>query len=540
MLVHYHIPKTAGTSVKRVLEAHFTLLRGETIKKDRASRPNFDDETQCITGHFASSLKGEPDSLIDSIPEIVSNPKLEGFTILRDPFEHLVSTYYHHRETSNKNIGKLIDFVKEGNRFMYRYSLNAFDAETIDACINSFFFIGDAGNLSASMDYLCDMLGKSRVAVPRQNVGSRDLQMLELTARGRARIEKVLAPEYELYEKVKDMIAKKGFTGDPASRQTQFAFVNDHPVDRTYFKWDETSEDGPDTAEPETADQNKAVEFVKAELLEIITIKDQKIAELNELIKKEKKKFKKMEEILSEKESIISNLKIGHEKQNIAMDEFRLRSEDIMQSHNEKYDALLANFNRQVAAMDEFRAKSDDIIRTHNEKYDVLLANFNRQAEVLNEFREKSDGIIRANNKKYDALLANFNRQAEALNEFREKSEENIRAHKLKFETLMASYNQQADALKKYKENAGGNDLAQKARYNALLAKFNEQGAALAEMRAFVKSQSLKIARLRDPSKANPAKDNAPRLAVVEETKQVEGETPKPSRKSETKDRSSA
>ena len=226
MLLHYHIPKTAGTSIKRVLESWYKLVRDGHLASTDVSSILEGAKEYCVTGHFSSSLTGLPDSLLALLPQVISNPDFEVFTVLRDPIEHMISAYYHHQgKATNKDIGALTDFVFLHNRFLYRHSLQLKSAEDVSAAIRSFFFIGDARDTDRAMHYLSELLDKPFVPPPRQNVGDRDLQMLNLSAADRSRLEQALSVEYEVYVRAQDMLAKKAFTGNPAERLHQFAYV---------------------------------------------------------------------------------------------------------------------------------------------------------------------------------------------------------------------------------------------------------------------------------------------------------------------------
>jgi hypothetical protein len=227
MLVHFHIPKTAGTSTKRVIESWYQLHRVEQGRRINHLRGGVDDEI-CVTSHFASAIFGEEGSLTDSLPELVGDPSYKVFTLLRDPLDHLVSSYYHHRTKSDKQLPQdIVSFAEFPNRFIYRNSMCASSAEDRSNILKSFYFIGDTSDIDGSMKYLAQLLGKRPIDVPKENVGDRDELILQLTSRERSRIERALAPEYELFETVRDMIRERSFTGSADARADQFEFTRD-------------------------------------------------------------------------------------------------------------------------------------------------------------------------------------------------------------------------------------------------------------------------------------------------------------------------
>lgn len=225
MLVHFHIPKTAGTSTKRVIESWYQLCRVEQLPDVEQLRGRSGKDI-CVSSHFSSAIFGEDGALTDALPEMVGNPDYKVFTLLRDPLEQLVSSYYHFRSKSDKNIpSDIVSFAEFPSRFLYRNSMSAYDEKVRADVIGSFYFIGDTSDIDGSMKYLAELLGKPPVNVPKENVGDRDELILQLTSRQRSRIERALAPEYELFETVRDMLRERSFIGSAETRADQFEFT---------------------------------------------------------------------------------------------------------------------------------------------------------------------------------------------------------------------------------------------------------------------------------------------------------------------------
>ena len=66
MYFFYHIPKTAGTSFKRVLEVWLQTARDEDLTDyDRKRLANSRQGNLCVHGHFGASLKSNSASLIE-------------------------------------------------------------------------------------------------------------------------------------------------------------------------------------------------------------------------------------------------------------------------------------------------------------------------------------------------------------------------------------------------------------------------------------------------------------------------------------------
>jgi hypothetical protein len=227
-LIHYHIPKTAGTSLKRTLEAWY----GDLVREGQANLADRDLSGSCVTGHFDSLLSGTTSSLLETFSGAVCNPDYRVITILRNPLDHIVSTYYHHKEKAlDKDIRSLRDFVVQHNRFLYRHSLQVRQDVKVADVLNSFLFVGDASDMEGSLAYLADLTGKKRLPAAMQNVGDRDVQFAAITRADRKKIEELLSPEFELYEKARDMIARRDFTGSPDQRSNQFSYVRRYSED---------------------------------------------------------------------------------------------------------------------------------------------------------------------------------------------------------------------------------------------------------------------------------------------------------------------
>ena len=190
MLVYYHIPKTAGTSCKRVLEAWYpNLIRDRDLSP---STPRIDQAGQdlCVSGHFATRLIGHELALLDLAPELRGASPHSVFTILRDPLEHAVSAYYHMRDVDKDVVGGLMRFLECGHPFQHSLALEIPSSEYIAPALNSFSVVGDTSDLQRSLDVLADVIGKPKIEVPSVRIGTRDSQLISLTAEERSRFEK--------------------------------------------------------------------------------------------------------------------------------------------------------------------------------------------------------------------------------------------------------------------------------------------------------------------------------------------------------------
>jgi hypothetical protein len=87
VLISIHIPKSAGTSFRRVLESLYGdalwLNYGSIVARDGARPDLVPDGTACIHGHF----------MADAFDDLFPRSTLIAW--LRDPVERVVSIYYH-------------------------------------------------------------------------------------------------------------------------------------------------------------------------------------------------------------------------------------------------------------------------------------------------------------------------------------------------------------------------------------------------------------------------------------------------------------
>lgn len=226
MLVYYHIPKTAGTSCKRVLETWYPNLIRDRDLSPTTSRIDKDGEELCVSGHFANRLIGHELALLDLAPEFRGASEHCVFTILRDPLEHAVSAYYHLRDIDRDDVGGLIGFLECGHPFQHSLALEIPSSEYIDRALDSFSVVGDTSDLQRSLDMLADVIGKPRIDVPSVRIGTRDSQLISLTAGERSRFEKRWPLEYEIYEAARDRLAR-GDTFRRGTADTSFAHVEE-------------------------------------------------------------------------------------------------------------------------------------------------------------------------------------------------------------------------------------------------------------------------------------------------------------------------
>jgi len=192
-MVFQHIPKCAGTSVRKIFSRWFgEHLYGHYFDNLTSTPPTKVDliEAQakaasnggavCVFGHFNGS-RGF--GYRDYYPEVA-----QILTIIRDPFEHHISNYYFAKKkvAAGKFDLPLARLLKDHNMGVEEYLtshqsyLGSFFPSEMDEknypekLRDEFLFIGITERLNESILDLAQLLRKPKCRVPRENVSTRD------------------------------------------------------------------------------------------------------------------------------------------------------------------------------------------------------------------------------------------------------------------------------------------------------------------------------------------------------------------------------
>lgn len=186
MIVSVHVPKSAGTSFKRVLtevcHARIWFNYGSIFAREQARAGVVPDGTEIIFGHF----------LADAFDDLYPDRTL--ITWVRHPVERVVSHYHHFRRAPDMRDGCCRDLHDRNLSLLEFASLEWMCNETSRYLsykpVRAFEFVGIAESFDESMGQFCDHFGfrrPSRMPVENTNplrAGSR----YDLSARERDHI----------------------------------------------------------------------------------------------------------------------------------------------------------------------------------------------------------------------------------------------------------------------------------------------------------------------------------------------------------------
>ena len=149
-----HIPKTSGRSIE-------ICLNNTCGRDDNARRFN-----------GPNKLLRNPHRTLDSYYRIYTKQKLKNyfkFTLIRNPFDRMVSEYFYSKRRRLTKTRDFKTFVMNNEIDTHSYSMH--NAPQIDFFINSarVDYIGRFENLEEDFNIICDKIGIDRQQLPHTN-----------------------------------------------------------------------------------------------------------------------------------------------------------------------------------------------------------------------------------------------------------------------------------------------------------------------------------------------------------------------------------
>jgi hypothetical protein len=222
-IVFAHLPKTAGTSVVRLLEENYTLeQRLPYYETNRLSADHkiFTDTKPCVLyGHIYFSKAW-----------LQANPEVYTFTFLRDPLQRTLSHYLFVKNSKNntnhktwfKEWGNFAGYLKskQSLNFQTRMLSGIIDFDTFAADLpaayekalknmKSLSAVGLSEYFGESIAQIGTDLGWQKVWEPTANRGKRKAQSWWLAKKYKAAIAERTYYDQKLYEVAKELLFKR-------------------------------------------------------------------------------------------------------------------------------------------------------------------------------------------------------------------------------------------------------------------------------------------------------------------------------------------
>ncbi|HUO84126.1 MAG TPA: hypothetical protein VM534_03340 [Thermoanaerobaculia bacterium] len=197
--VFHHIPKCAGTSVRKVLANWFVMVgdyrKGFSLEYPPAVDLSSLRSVHCLAGHF--ELEGY--HLHQRYPAVLQSSRFRVFTFLRDPLDARISDYYYLRKKNQPlgNVPLREHILRSKNWFA---SILSCDETNYEEVLGRYFFIGIVEDLQRSVDLLAKLTGRDFVRVPNVNSSERDLQQNELSEADRRLFRERNQLDYAIYD----------------------------------------------------------------------------------------------------------------------------------------------------------------------------------------------------------------------------------------------------------------------------------------------------------------------------------------------------
>lgn len=188
MIVHVHVPKTGGSSLRMA----FRQWYGDENVSHRGDTPVISDHFDRKQGDF--------------LEEYPRANEMKFVTFLRDPFTRLISFYFHWKRHQQVGVHGTQLFLKD-----YAQSLDEFiESSPLDFSaflplgeypehFDDFLFVGIMEKFGRCLDSLADVLGKPKISMPNVMTGTYDEPVTEDQ---RSRYEKLQPELFEQYRYV--------------------------------------------------------------------------------------------------------------------------------------------------------------------------------------------------------------------------------------------------------------------------------------------------------------------------------------------------
>lgn len=204
-VISFHVPKTAGKSLEKILASWFAKEYLRHVFDRRLNRMPIRHQLlprSCIHGHFVPGMEM---GIEQYYPEA-----RQWITFIRDPITIVTSLYYYQMKVDIPGIPKpkvaidkfLLDYAEQGKDPYFRFWPQELEDIEAGAVADKFLFIDVTEEMTISVDNLAFVLGKPKVHVPHINVSEKYLPPSKL----RAIYRQTYSKHYELHELARNRI----------------------------------------------------------------------------------------------------------------------------------------------------------------------------------------------------------------------------------------------------------------------------------------------------------------------------------------------
>jgi len=214
--VFHHIPKTAGSSVNRMLPLWFYRIRDRRIRLDpndwtagHAASPPLDlsllRANDCLAGHWA--VAGE--YLHERYPSILAESRYRLFSFVRDPLEIKLSLYFWEKRQGKVFVNRTIEaeLLSRPNYLAERFPCTEDDYEEV---LSRYFFLGLTERMQESFDRLADIVDRPRLKLPHANRSRTDRDTPELTPDFQREFRELNRVDYLIYDHCRSLFDSGG------------------------------------------------------------------------------------------------------------------------------------------------------------------------------------------------------------------------------------------------------------------------------------------------------------------------------------------